>query len=311
MSQIKFTLVIYLVVIKDFELIRLLRSSICKVFIGDYMLTVVIPAYNEESCIINTLKNYDFEFNIEIQVIVVANGCVDNTANVVKEKFNRFQVVELFEGSKIAAINKGLSEARYDHILIQDADVLIDRSSILELLKFIESEEYLYASPIAKVTVKGGVLIKSYYKFLKKTPAFAKGMVNSGAYLLSKHAVKKLGKFPRVIADDGYVKGTLGPENLRNICGCYSFVKSPEDIWSLIKIKTRSKLGNIELAKHKQSPSRGENHFKALLRIAISQRVIFSFLVYCLVTGLTFCRAKYQVNKGKELAWERDESTRK
>ena len=274
------------------------------------MLTVIIPAYNEEKCIERTLSELTSFSSLEVEVIVLPNGCMDNTAEFVKAKFPSFKVVELDTGSKILAINKGLEIAQFEHVLVQDADVIINTESVTSILKFIENEEYLFASPNTKIVQDGSLLTNMYYSFLKLTPAYLVGMVNSGAYLISPQARCILGKFPQVIADDGYVKGTLGTANLTMIPSCYSVVMSPRTIWSLIKIKTRSKLGNMELKKKFTSPTTGGNSFSSLFKIAIKEKALFQFLVYAMVISIATFRAKLQIKKLKTIKWERDESTR-
>lgn len=274
------------------------------------MLTVIIPAYNESSCIIPTLTHYKALASQDVQVIVVPNGCIDNTAELVRDNFEKMVVLELKNGSKIAAINEGLKVAKYPHVLIQDADVEIDEHSLRTMVDFIKSESYLFASPVTNLSISGSFWIRRYYDFLMITPAFQKGMVNSGAYLLSPEACEKLGIFPQVIADDGYVKGVLNPNNLVKIADCYSLVKTPTDLWSLIKIKTRSKLGNMQLASIRKSPIAGDNGLLKLLKLGIKHNSLLSCLIYISVTFTTILRAKYQLKFGRPTFWERDESTR-
>ncbi|CAM4243763.1 glycosyltransferase family 2 protein [Pseudoalteromonas ostreae] len=274
------------------------------------MLTVIIPAYNEEKCIEKTLSELTNFSSLEVEVIVLPNGCTDNTAEFVRAKYPSFKVVELETGSKVLAINKGLEIAKFGHVLVQDADVIINAESVRNILKFIESEDYLFASPNTRIIQDGSFLTNKYYSFLKLTPAYRIGMVNSGAYLISPNARDILGEFPQVIADDGYVKGTLGTANLTTIPSCYSVVMSPRTIWSLIKIKTRSKLGNMELKKKFTSPTTGGNSFASLFKIAIKEQALFQFLIYAMVISIATLRAKLQIKKLKTIKWERDESTR-
>ncbi|MCE2572800.1 glycosyltransferase family 2 protein [Motilimonas eburnea] len=274
------------------------------------MLTVVIPAYNEANCIEQTLSEYEELVGDRLEVIVIPNGCDDNTADIVRNHFSNMRMVELTEGSKIAAINKGIELASHSHIMIQDADVVISKSDVAKILAFIQTTVYLFASPLTRVIEDSNFWVRKYYRFLKVTPAYRAGMVNSGVYLLSPKAIEKLGNLPRVIADDGYVKGVLGPENVTKINDCFSVVKTPKNLWSLIKIKTRSKLGNLELKEKFVSPTTGKNGISSLFKIALKERMLSDFLVYISVTFLTLIRAKTQLNNARSITWERDESTR-
>lgn len=274
------------------------------------MLTIVIPAYNEANSINKTLIELVGFSRETLEVIVIPNGCTDKTVDIVKQGYPQFRIVELTKGSKINAINEGIRLAKNKNILIQDADVVIGKKSIESMLHFIEKEKYLFASPVPKLKISGSLAVSMYYRFLKLTPAYNSGMVNSGAYLLSSLAVKRLGVLPNVIADDGYVKGILDSKHLKNIPGCFSEVDTPKNLWSLIKIKTRSKLGNVQLKSKFKSPVTGDNNLKSLINIAITQKAFFAFIVYFSVTLVSLIRAKYQLKNIESMVWERDESSR-
>lgn len=277
---------------------------------GLTMLTIIIPAYNEANCIKNTLSEYDGIIGEKLEVIVIPNGCNDNTAEVVKMNFPHVSVIELEEGSKTLAINKGIEIASNKNILVQDADVIIRKYDVKRILDFIENEIYLFASPVPIFESTDNFWVKKYYNFLSVTPVYKLGMVSSGVYLLSPKAIEIIGFFPHVIADDGYVKGVLGPYNLTKISNCYSMVKLPKDLWSLIKIKTRSRLGNLELAGKYISPSTGGNSLLSLIKIGFKNRMLSDFFIYAFVTFGSLVRAKKQLNNKNKLTWERDESTR-
>ena len=98
--------------------------------------TVVMPAYDEAAVIERTLGALlDESEPGEFDVIVVANGCTDDTAAVVRRAFPCVRVLELAEGSKPAAINAGLALARTAPVLMLDADVVLDTTSARALVE--------------------------------------------------------------------------------------------------------------------------------------------------------------------------------
>lgn len=277
-------------------------------------LHVIIPAHNEENLILNTIKPYLSYAGVKICVIVVCNGCTDSTYEKVKSLSNDIQVFDLLEGSKIAAINYAYDKIRNicKNVLVQDADVLIDVESIESLLHFIAiSKDYTFASSVPYIDLDGAsFFVKEYYDFLRKTPSFKIGMVSSGCYLLSNDAIKKVFPFPNVIADDGYVKAKLLDCNLSVITECKSVVLAPKNVMSLIKIKTRSKLGNIQLKKFfSLTPSKNNNSLISLIYAAIKYKKLLGLLVYIFITIVCKFRAEFKLKKS-DLTWERDNSTR-
>jgi glycosyltransferase involved in cell wall biosynthesis len=92
--------------------------------------SVVIPAHNEAAVIRRCL---DALFTgIEpgnLEVIVVCNGCRDDTAAVVRSSGHPVQVLELERASKSAALRTGDRVAHTLPRLYLDADVLLSGSS--------------------------------------------------------------------------------------------------------------------------------------------------------------------------------------
>lgn len=87
------------------------------------MISVVIPLYNKERSIENTLNsvlNQSFE---DFEILVINDGSTDNSANVVKNVAdNRIRLIEKKNGGVSSARNLGIQEAKYDWIAFLDAD---------------------------------------------------------------------------------------------------------------------------------------------------------------------------------------------
>ena len=102
--------------------------------------SVVVPAYNEESKIATCLKaifssNYPRE---KIEVIVVDDGSSDKTVEVAK-KFGA-RIFKLRHGGKVEALNLGISKARNEYVVTVDADTVVQKDALVELVKEISSD---------------------------------------------------------------------------------------------------------------------------------------------------------------------------
>ena len=89
---------------------------------------MIIPAYNEEKVIKNTIESILRSDYSNYEIVVVDDGSTDNTVNMVNQYFKQHPKVRLIEkpnGGKPSAINEGSSEANGEIIIIFDADTSI------------------------------------------------------------------------------------------------------------------------------------------------------------------------------------------
>jgi dolichyl-phosphate beta-glucosyltransferase len=109
-------------------------------------LSVVIPAYNEEKRIAETLKNLDGYLekqNYEYEIVVVVNNSKDHTYDIVQElektTVQNAKAMNLKEGGKGNAVKRGILEsASGDIIMFMDADNATPISEIEKFLPFFD-----------------------------------------------------------------------------------------------------------------------------------------------------------------------------
>lgn len=97
--------------------------------VTDLLLSLVIPAYNEESRLPATLQRISDALEAHgepYEVLVVVNGSTDRTADVVKAASERDSNIRLIVtplAGKGRAVRIGISEAKGDRIAFADADL--------------------------------------------------------------------------------------------------------------------------------------------------------------------------------------------
>ena len=102
------------------------------------LLSVIIPVYNEKSTVVEVIdKVAKIDLPIETEIIVVDDGSNDGTAEILRLSQNK--MAHLYSSpvnvGKGAAVRIGLSFAKGDIILIQDADLELDPNEYTQLIQ--------------------------------------------------------------------------------------------------------------------------------------------------------------------------------
>jgi peptidoglycan-N-acetylglucosamine deacetylase len=100
--------------------------------------SVLIPAYNEEGVIVDTISAALASRYPKLEILVVDDGSTDRTAVLVRREFGRDRRVRLLEQAnrgKPAALNHGLSEATGEIAVSIDADTIVDPLAIPRLVR--------------------------------------------------------------------------------------------------------------------------------------------------------------------------------
>ncbi|HEY4262376.1 MAG TPA: glycosyltransferase, partial [Schlesneria sp.] len=111
---------------------------------SDHDLTLVIPAYNEESRLPKTLTDaaaYLDQWGINYRVIVVDDGSKDNTAKLAAGYGNRFSTIRQPNGGKGSAVQNGLLAATGRVVAFTDADLPYDLAALKTAYEIVSNGE--------------------------------------------------------------------------------------------------------------------------------------------------------------------------
>jgi len=92
------------------------------------MISVIIPAHNEEKYLFRTLESLQRQNYGWFEIIVVANGCTDRTREVARGRCQR--LIVLSQKSLGVARNLGARMARGELLLFLDADTILEPMSL-------------------------------------------------------------------------------------------------------------------------------------------------------------------------------------
>ena len=100
---------------------------------------MIVPAYNEESTIVEILERVNAQAfdGVELEVIVSDDGSRDRTVELLEARPELFRKLVRAErnGGKGAAVIRALQVASGDYVLFQDADLEYDPADYKRLLK--------------------------------------------------------------------------------------------------------------------------------------------------------------------------------
>ena len=87
------------------------------------MISIVIPLYNKEGQIANTLQSVFNQTFQDYEIVIVNDGSTDNSVEIVKQiKDSRIRLIEQSNQGVSMARNTGIRKANYDYIALLDAD---------------------------------------------------------------------------------------------------------------------------------------------------------------------------------------------
>ena len=278
------------------------------------MISVIIPAHNEERVIGRNLRRILGDFSPgEIEVIVVCNGCRDGTAQIARHAGSSVRVIETGVPSKARAWNLGDREARSFPRFYVDADVSLSAEAIRQVAALLDAGDALAAAPRLEVDCSGASWpVRAFYRVWVQLPYFHSGMIGSGVFALSREGRARFGEFPDLIADDDFVRLHFQPCERRTVKSCSFVIFPPSRLSTLIGVKTRSRLGRMELAL--RFPERAcmdqKSYLATMLRIVRYPSLWLCVPMFLYVVAVTWFRASRRLRRRDFAHWDRDDSSR-
>jgi len=159
--------------------------------------SILIPAYNEEKTIEDTMKSalasdYPKE---KFEVIVIDDGSTDKTCELAKNairELNNGIVTKVFskkQGGKGSALNFGIKKTKGDFIFTMDADTFVAPQSLKNMTRYFKNDRVMCVSPAIIIHNPRNFLQRVQYieyvlgLFLRKTFAILNAVhITPGAF---------------------------------------------------------------------------------------------------------------------------------
>ena len=276
--------------------------------------TVIIPAHNEARVIKRLLDKIVADATPgELDVIVVANGCTDDTADVATACGPVIRVVTISTPSKREAVLAGDRVAAGFPRIYVDADVELGTGDIRALAEALDRPGVLAAGPTRMLATTGRPwLVRWYYDVWMRLPEVREGLFGRGVIGVGAAGHARIATLPPLLSDDLGWSLMFGPSERAIVPDARAVVHAPRTVADLMRRRIRAATGVTQLENAEDTPqSTARTRLPDLIAISRREpRMAPRVLVFLAVAVAARWRSKKATSRGDYSTWLRDESSR-
>jgi glycosyltransferase involved in cell wall biosynthesis len=286
------------------------------------MVSVVIAAHDEAAVIGRCVEALGDQRGVgPVQVVVVANGCHDDTAEVAR-RAGATVVISVPEPGKSAALAAGDGAAVGFPRVYLDADMELPPHALLASEQvFAEDPAVLAAAPRRHVVSTGSSrAVRAYMAISSRHPAYENSLFGRGMVVLSEEGRRRFDQFPAVVADDLFLDSLYSDAEKRPISSVDVAVVAPRTTRALLRRLVRVRRGNADLRSsvvaHGTPATTGSplvrrpDRLAWLRDVVVPQpRLLPAGLVYVGLTSLAAVLAR--LGSRRPVAWGQDRTARR
>lgn len=275
--------------------------------------SVIIPAHNESASIARTLAALrEGRAPGDLDVVVVCNGCTDDTADRARRADPEVRVIEIAEPSKVAAVKVGNGVTDVFPRIHLDADIELAGRSIPALLEPLQSGRALATAPRRVVPRDDcSVLVASYYDVWEQLPQVRAGLFGRGVVAVTEAGQARISALPRLMSDDLGMSDSFSDAEREVVDEAVAVVRPPRTVADLVRRRIRIVTGNVQAADEgvRRTTSRTT---PATLRALVLDRPGLAprIPVFVAVHLAATLGARKALRAGDFTTWQRDESSR-
>lgn len=249
----------------------------------------------------------------DLSIIVVANGCTDNTAEIARSYGPQVRVLCLPAASKRLALTAGDRAATSFPRLYVDADMELGLADVKAIEAELRKPRILATAP-ERVMSTGGCSwpVRWYYDIWSRLPQVRAGLFGRGVIAVNEAGHARLAGLPPLLADDLAASLSFGPAERSIAATATVTYHPPRTVADLLRRRIRAVTGVAQIERTSQAPASTARtrpaDLLAILRArpALAPRVA----LFVAVTAAARLRARRAVTRGDYSTWLRDESSR-
>jgi hypothetical protein len=274
------------------------------------VVSIVVPAHNEAAVIADNLRRLLAGTGPgEFDVIVVPNGCVDDTAEQARTVPGP-RVLETEIGGKVNALRIGDAACRTFPRVYLDADVELSADSVRALVAACAGPGVLACAPVPRLDNDGvGWVARRVHLVHEQLIGPRRALAGAGVYVLTEAGHGRVFPMPDVISDDGWVHGSFAPHERVVVPEAVSVVRPARTVRAHLNRRVRVRMGNRQLAELGRSAPEGRLGPKALIAL-VTERKVSPLEAGCYLSVLAADRILVRVRRGHGVRWGSDSSSR-
>jgi len=233
-----------------------------------------------------------------VEILVVANGCTDDTVAVARRRgFAR--VLETPRASKAAAMNLGDAEASAWPRLYLDADIEATPVAVADTLHALTRDEPVAARPVYEWDTAGAApLVRAYYRARGRLTIPRGALWGAGVYGVNEAGHGRFARFPAGTADDVFIDRLFAPSEKHVIDTEPVLVRVPRTTRSLLRVLRRQARGAREHASRTASGTARQLAGTVRGPLSLADAAVYAAL------------SLLSRRSAPDAAWERDETSR-
>ncbi|MEO9230668.1 MAG: glycosyltransferase [Devosia sp.] len=257
------------------------------------LVSVLIPAHNEERVIVTSIVRILASEYAPLEIVVIDDGSTDATSVVVRQAFADNALVRFLSisnGGKANALNRGLEIARGSIVVALDADTQFEPQTIARLSRWFEDDDVGAVAGNAKVGNRINLVTRwQALEYITAQNLERRALAAAGAVTVVPGAV---GAWRRTVLDalGGYPADTLAEDQDLTIAvgragwkivfdsEAVAWTEAPDTLRGLAKQRFRWAFGTLQcLWKHRSAignPNSGALGMFALPQVALFQVVL-------------------------------------
>jgi hypothetical protein len=277
-------------------------------------MTVIIPAHNEGRVIGRLLERLVPGGSQEnLDIVVVANGCTDDTVAVAESFGPPVRVLTTPKPSKQAALAAGDEAAKGFPRVYLDADVELGLADLRALGAALAKPEVAAAAPVRHLDLaRSAWTVRWYYDVWQRLPAVERGLFGRGVIAVSEAGHERIAQLPPVLADDLAASLSFGAHERVIVPGAVVTVHAPRTFGDLMRRRVRVVTGVAQIEGSAQAPPSTERTSMRDLLVMTARNPLLApkIAIFLGVTVLARRQGRHAARKRDYTTWLRDDSSR-